>query len=93
MKKEDTGRDIPLLKNGLREWMMKVESDDVDEMLHFKSLVERNIIPIMGYFRLGATNAIADYYSKEWGLLESGLIGPITVVMQQLHIPLEKSDR
>jgi hypothetical protein len=40
--------------------MMKVEPDDVDEMLNFKSLVVSNIIPILGYFRFGDTNAIAE---------------------------------
>ncbi|MDR2511587.1 MAG: transposase, partial [Bacteroidales bacterium] len=65
MKKENVGRDIRLLKNKLREWMLKVETDDVDEMLNFKSLVERNILPVMGYFRFGATNAIAENINSQ----------------------------
>jgi len=27
--------------------MQKVEQDDVDEMLNFKSLIERNILPVL----------------------------------------------
>ncbi|MDR2684720.1 MAG: transposase [Prevotellaceae bacterium] len=43
-----------------RDWMKKVEQDEVDELLNFKSLVERNMMPILNYFRFGATNAIAE---------------------------------
>ena len=40
--------------------MKKVEQDDVDEMLNFGSLIERNMLPVLNYFRFGATNAIAE---------------------------------
>jgi transposase len=60
MKKENIGKNINLIKKELHEWIQKVEDDDVDEMLNFKSLIERNILPVIGYFRLGASNAIAE---------------------------------
>lgn len=60
MKKENVGENISRLKKQLQEWMKKVEEDDVDEMLNFKSLVERNELPILNYFRFGVTNAIAE---------------------------------
>jgi transposase len=65
MKKENVGRSTQLLKNELQEWGRNVEMDDIDEMLNFKSLVERNILPIMGYFRFGATNAIAENINSQ----------------------------
>jgi transposase len=65
MKKENVGKSISLLKNELQIWMKNVETDEVDEMLNFKSLVERNILPIMGYFRFGATNAIAENINSQ----------------------------
>jgi transposase len=40
--------------------MKKVEQDEVDELLNFKSLVERFRMPILNYFRFGATKAIAE---------------------------------
>jgi transposase len=60
MKKEHVGRSIRHIKEELSEWMKKVEQDEVDELLNFKSLVERNLLPILNYFRFGATNAIAE---------------------------------
>ena len=60
MKKENVGRSIRLMKEDLQIWMKKVEKDDIDEMLNFKSLIERNILPVLNYFRFGATNAIAE---------------------------------
>ena len=60
MKKENVGRSIRLLKEELSGWMKNVDRDEVDEMLNFKSLVERNLTPILNYFRFGATNAIAE---------------------------------
>jgi len=65
MKKENVSRSISLLKKELQIWMKKVESDDIDEMLNFKSLIERNIIPVMNYFRFGATNAIAENINSQ----------------------------
>jgi len=60
MKKENVGKNIFELKNELRQWMQKVEQDDIDEMLNFMSIVERNTLEILNYFRFGATNAIAE---------------------------------
>jgi transposase len=60
MKKENVGTSISALKKQLQNWMKKVEQDDVDEMLNFKSMVERNELPILNYFRFGVTNAIAE---------------------------------
>ena len=45
--------------------MQKVKQDDVDEMLNFKSLIERNILPVLNYFRFGATNAIAENINSQ----------------------------
>ena len=60
MKKENVGKSIRLIKDELWAWMLKVEQDEVDEMLNFKSMVERNMLPVLNYFRFGATNAIAE---------------------------------
>lgn len=60
MKKENVGKSQQKLKKQLNDWFGKVEQDGIDEMLNFKSLVERNLLPIMNYFRFGATNAIAE---------------------------------
>jgi transposase len=65
MKKENVGKSIRLLKEELWAWMQKVEQDDVDEMLNFKSMVERNMLPIVNYFRFGATNAIAENINSQ----------------------------
>lgn len=60
MKKENVGKSIRLSKQELYNWIAKVENDDVNEMLNFKSLVERNLLPILNYFRFGMTNALAE---------------------------------
>ena len=60
MKKENVGKNTQYLKQQLNEWFKNVEDEGVDEMMNFKSLVERNILPIMNYFKFGATNAIAE---------------------------------
>jgi len=60
MKTENIGKTISNLKNELKDWMIKVEQDDIDEMLNFQSLIERNMLPVLNYFRFGATNAIAE---------------------------------
>jgi transposase len=65
MKKENVGTSIPQQKKRLHGWMQKVEDDDVDEMLNFKSLVERNESTILNYFRAGATNAIAENINSQ----------------------------
>ena len=65
MKKENVGRSISLIKEDLNAWMQRVEQDDVDEMLNFKSLIERNMLPVLNYFRFGATNAIAENINSQ----------------------------
>jgi len=65
MKKENVGRSIRRLKEEIQAWMQKVEQDDVDEMLNFKSLMERNMLPVLNYFRFGATNAIAENINSQ----------------------------
>jgi transposase len=60
MKKDNVGKNLRLLKEEIRAWMQKVDNDDIDEMLNFKSLIERNMLPVLNYFRFGATNAIAE---------------------------------
>ena len=65
MKKENVGRSISELRKQLQGWMQKVEEDDVDEMLNFKSLVERNELPIVSYFHFGVTNAIAENINSQ----------------------------
>jgi transposase len=60
MKKENIGKNIQLMKKELQNWMHKVDDDDVDEMLNFKSIIERNTLPVLSYFRTGASNAIAE---------------------------------
>jgi len=65
MKKENVGKSIRLIKDELWAWMLKVEQDEVDEMLNFKSMVERNMLPVLNYFRFGATNAIAENINSQ----------------------------
>ena len=48
------------IKNELIHWMNLVELSDITELVNFKSLVERNMGPILNYFYTGATNAIAE---------------------------------
>jgi transposase len=60
MKKDNVGKSIRLRKEELKLWMINVEKDDIDEMLNFKSIVERNLLSILNYFRFGATNACAE---------------------------------
>jgi transposase len=60
MKKENVGKSIRKIKDEIQIWMKKVEQDDVDEMLNFKYLIERNMLPVLNYFRFGATNAMAE---------------------------------
>jgi transposase len=65
MKKENVGQNITLLTHKLQNWMQKVEQDDIDEMLNFKSLIERNMLPVLNYFRFGATNAVAENINSQ----------------------------
>lgn len=60
MKKSNVGCKISELRKILSGWYKKVEETEIDEMLNFKSMVERNSMVILNYFRFGATNAIAE---------------------------------
>jgi transposase len=60
MKKENVGKQMRLIKQELAEWYKQVEDDDIDEILNFKSLIERNILPVLNCFRFGVTNAMAE---------------------------------
>jgi hypothetical protein len=46
---------MSLVKHELSEWIEQVEENDIDEMLNFKSLIERNMLPVLNYFRFGVT--------------------------------------
>ena len=59
-KKDNVGCDPTIINLGLNSWYRKVEKTDIDEMLNFKSLVERNESIIKRYFEKGHTNAIAE---------------------------------
>ena len=65
MKKENVNTSISLLKAELKAWFKKVELDDIDEMLNFKSLIERNLLSVLNYFRFGATNAQAENINSQ----------------------------
>jgi transposase len=65
MKKENVGLCMVKLKEQLQNWILKVEQDDVDEMLNFKSLVERHELPILNYLRYGVTNAMAENINSQ----------------------------
>jgi transposase len=60
MQRENIAKNLKQLDVQLKAWMRKVEKDDVDEMLNFMSVVERNSLEILNYFRFGTTNAIAE---------------------------------
>jgi transposase len=60
MKRDNVGKCMRNIKDELRTWMQNVERDNVDEMLNFKSLIERHMLPVLNYFRFGVTNAIAE---------------------------------
>ena len=59
-KKQNVGNDPTMLNLDLNLWYRKVEQADIEEMLNFKSLVERNEGIIKRYFVKGDTNAIAE---------------------------------
>lgn len=59
-KKGNIGKDKTMINLSLNAWYRKVEQADIDEMLNFKSLVERNEGIIKNYFLNGHTNAIAE---------------------------------
>ena len=59
-KREHIGRDSLTTNLELNKWYRQVEQSDIDEILNFKSLVERNETMIKRYFEKGYTNAIAE---------------------------------
>lgn len=48
-----------VIDKGLHDWYERVEDEAIEEILNFKSLVERNQQYITNYFINGHTNAIA----------------------------------
>ncbi len=58
--KEHIGTDKTLINSRLLHWYKQVNEADVDEMLNFKSSVQRNQLAITNYFSNGHTNAIAE---------------------------------
>jgi len=59
-RKENIGQDKTTINLGLNNWYRKVEKTEIDEILNFKSLVERHEPIIKRYFEKGHTNAIAE---------------------------------
>jgi transposase len=60
MKKENVGKDTLYLQTELNDWYKKTDEDDIEEIMNFKSLTERNITSILNYFDQGDTNADAE---------------------------------
>ena len=58
--KEYIGQPISKIKARLKHWMEKVKASGLEEMLNFKSLVERHLGVILNYFNEGKTNANAE---------------------------------
>jgi len=44
----------------LKKWFLQVESEDIEEISNFSSMIERNYTEIMNYFNEGRTNAYAE---------------------------------
>lgn len=59
-KRENIRKDQTSINLELNDWYRQVEKFDIDEMLNFKSLVERHEPIIKRYFDKGHTNAIAE---------------------------------
>lgn len=60
MTKDNIGRERRQLIEELNIWSQLVEESDIEEILNFKSLVERNSEFILNYFNEGDTNADAE---------------------------------
>jgi transposase len=58
--KEYIGQPIDKIKKRLKAWFDKVKASGMEEMLNFKSLVERHLGVILSYFKEGKTNANAE---------------------------------
>lgn len=59
-RKENIGANKNMIERQLLSWYDKTEKAGIEEMINFKSLVERNDAIIMRYFEKGETNAIAE---------------------------------
>ena len=59
-KRKNIGADKTSINLELNDWYRKVEQSGIDEILNFKSMVERNETIIKRYFDKGDTNAIAE---------------------------------
>lgn len=60
MDRENIGKDKKELLSEIDSWYKKTEDEDIEEIMNFKSLVERNFISILNYFDKGDTNADAE---------------------------------
>lgn len=59
-QKEQVGKPKQPIISRLLQWYREVQEADIDEMLNFKSSVERNQLSITNYFSKGYTNALAE---------------------------------
>lgn len=60
MKKSNVGKNTNALKKEIFNWFQKVENSEIEELLNFKSMIERNLLVVLNYFKFNATNAIAE---------------------------------
>jgi transposase len=58
--KKNIGRDKDSLLSELYSWYAKVDNTTIEELLNFKSLVEKNQPQILNYFDYGESNAMAE---------------------------------
>lgn len=64
-RKEHIGRDRQRQQNQLHQWYKQVKEADIEELLNFKSMVERHEGIILNYFLEGNTNAIAEQINRK----------------------------
>jgi transposase len=60
MKIANKNKEMSYLKKIVISWFDEVEKSGIDEILNFKSMIERDILAVFNYFKFGATNAIAE---------------------------------
>ena len=60
MKRDNIGENKEKLLQIIRPWFKDVEDQDIEEIVNFKSFVERNFHFIFNYFKSGDTNADAE---------------------------------
>lgn len=60
MDRGNIGKDKKELIQEIDDWYKKTEDEDIEEVVNFKSLVERNFTFILNYFTEGDTNADAE---------------------------------